>query len=111
MLIYTNTHSKKTRKQKLKQKEKWNQWLSQYKLNTDKLTPTQRKPTQIPIRPGALDYKQCRSLDTNTIDTFKKPTKQYTGENIVGISTMHKSNAVPVFNHNHAIEISKMRRG
>lgn len=111
MLIYTNTHSKKTRKQKLKQKEKWNQWLAQYKINPNKLAPTQRKPAETPIRPGALDYKQCRSLNTNKLETFKKPANQYTGNNIVGISTMHKSNAVPVFNQNHAIEISKMRRG
>lgn len=30
---------------------------------------------------------------------------------MIGISTMHKSNAVPVFNPDHAKEITRMRRG
>ena len=35
----------------------------------------------------------------------------YTGSKIIGISTLHKSNAVPVFSREEAIDISKMRRG
>jgi hypothetical protein len=37
--------------------------------------------------------------------------KVYTGTKVLGIATMHKSNAVPVFAAEEAIEISKMRRG
>ena len=37
--------------------------------------------------------------------------KVYTGDKVLGIATMHKSNAVPVFAQEDAIEISKMRRG
>jgi len=40
-----------------------------------------------------------------------KPIPQYTGTKILGIGTMHKSNAVPVFSNDEAVEISKMRRG
>jgi hypothetical protein len=40
-----------------------------------------------------------------------KPAKVYTGTKVKGIATMHKSNAVPVFSDEEAIEISKMRRG
>ena len=36
--------------------------------------------------------------------------KVYTGTKVKGIATMHKSNAVPVFSDEEAIEISKMRR-
>lgn len=38
-------------------------------------------------------------------------TKTYTGDKIIGIATMHKSNAVPVFSDEQAVEISRMRRG
>ena len=38
-------------------------------------------------------------------------TKVYTGDKILGIATMHKSNAVPVFSDEQAVDISKMRRG
>ena len=40
----------------------------------------------------------------------KPAEKIYTGTNIVGIATMHKSNAVPVFSADDAKDISKMRR-
>lgn len=35
----------------------------------------------------------------------------YTGDKIIGIATLHKSNAVPVFSQDEAVEISRMRRG
>lgn len=41
----------------------------------------------------------------------KKNDKVYTGDNIVGIGTMHKSNAVPIFNDNQAKELATMKRG
>lgn len=37
--------------------------------------------------------------------------KEYTGTKIIGIATLHKSNAVPVFSQDEAVEISRMRRG
>lgn len=37
--------------------------------------------------------------------------KVYTGTKVLGIATMHKSNAVPVFAEEEAVEISRMRRG
>ena len=42
----------------------------------------------------------------------KPEPKVYTGGNLVGIATMHKSNMVPIFKENkeHAIDIANMRR-
>lgn len=37
--------------------------------------------------------------------------KVYTGDKIIGIGTMHKSNAVPIFSDEQAKDISRMRRG
>jgi hypothetical protein len=42
--------------------------------------------------------------------TSSKQTPAYTGTNIVGIGTMHKSNMVPIFSDQEAQDISKMRR-
>lgn len=51
------------------------------------------------------------SLDpTNMAPCFKAPDKVYTGTMIKGIGTMHKSNAVPIFSNEDAIDIAKMRR-
>jgi hypothetical protein len=41
----------------------------------------------------------------------KAPDKVYTGTKIIGIGTLHKSNAVPVFSDEEAKDISRMRRG
>ena len=40
----------------------------------------------------------------------KPPTKQYTGTNCLGIAAMHKSNLVPVFTADQAIDTATMRR-
>jgi len=39
-----------------------------------------------------------------------KQIPQYTGTKIIGIGTMHKSNAVPIFSDQEAKDISTMRR-
>lgn len=38
------------------------------------------------------------------------PAKVYTGTKVKGIATMHKSNAVPVFSDEEAVDIARMRR-
>jgi len=51
------------------------------------------------------------SLDTGHIGAVRtKEIPQYTGTKILGIGTMHKSNAVPIFSDEQAVDISRMRR-
>lgn len=50
------------------------------------------------------------SRDTGGGSTAKSLTPVYTGDKIIGIGTMHKSNAVPIFSKEDAEDISKMRR-
>jgi hypothetical protein len=40
----------------------------------------------------------------------KKESMKYTGTYIIGIATMHKSNAVPITNQEQATEISRMAK-
>jgi hypothetical protein len=47
----------------------------------------------------------------DTSVTFAKKPNVYTGDRLLGIATMHKSNSVPVFSQEDAIEIATMRRG
>lgn len=60
--------------------------------------------------PGREPKQHIPSRDTGVGIAAKPADKVYTGTNIVGIATMHKSNAVPVFSAEDAVEISKMRR-
>ncbi len=52
------------------------------------------------------------SLDTgHSGPVSSKENPKYTGTKILGIGTMHKSNAVPVFSEEEAHDIATMRRG
>jgi hypothetical protein len=63
-------------------------------------------------KPGIYrrETQHIASLPFTAGPCTKAPDKVYTGTAIKGIGTMHKSNAVPIFSDEQAIEISKMRR-
>ncbi len=56
------------------------------------------------------DVPKIPSRDSGGGNATLKPAKVYTGTKVKGIATMHKSNAVPVFSDEEAVDISKMRR-
>lgn len=60
--------------------------------------------------PGRDSYREHQSLPMTGVAT-KIEAPQYTGDAMIGIATLHKSNAVPVFSTEEAENISKMRRG
>ena len=57
-----------------------------------------------------LSTKHIPSRGDGMGNATMAPPKVYTGTKVKGIATMHKSNAVPVFSDEEAVEISKMRR-
>jgi len=60
---------------------------------------------------GRTNTHHIKSLDTgHSGPVSSKPAPKYTGTKILGIGTMHKSNAVPVFSDEEAKDISTMRR-
>jgi hypothetical protein len=61
--------------------------------------PPGREPLDIPSRPDTPGTVGTRPAD-----------KVYTGTAIKGIGTLHKSNAVPVFTDEEAVDIAHMRR-
>lgn len=61
--------------------------------------PPGREPQNIPSLP-----------DTPGVVATRPADKVYTGNNIKGIGTLHKSNAVPVFTDEEAVDLARMRR-
>lgn len=61
--------------------------------------------------PPGRETQRIQSRNTGDGIASTKPIPQYTGTKILGIGTMHKSNAVPIFSDDEAVEISRMRRG
>jgi hypothetical protein len=69
----------------------------------------------------SLDYKLTAPVGRSTTNHIPSRVteggstapvhKVYTGTKILGIGTMHKSNAVPIFSDEEAQDIARMRRG
>ena len=93
----------------------WKELQKKWEVDAD----TKRRKRAMAAEP--LTYKLSAPAGRNTTtDLPSRVTpggstapvhKVYTGDKVLGIATMHKSNAVPVFRAEDAVEISKMRRG
>lgn len=115
-LIYTNTRSKVKPKQKPKaEREAYAQWCAKYGIDptgkTRKKSPV-KVITNSVIASGIVrrETPHYPSLNTGGGSCAPAPTRVYTGDKIIGIAAMHKSNLVPVFNDEAAKEVSSMRR-
>lgn len=67
----------------------------------------------VPKRPSYAFRGQDNSppsLITNSKFVAAPVVKEYTGTAMIGVATLHKSNAVPVFQEQDAKDISSMRR-
>ena len=109
MFIYVKNSSKKKSKPNAKQRElkaNWEAMLQKYpaKNISASVTIKQQKPFQ-------RETPKYPSLNSGYHDCSKKPSPVYTGTKVKGIGTMHKSNAVPIFSDEEAMDIARMRRG
>ena len=64
----------------------------------------------VSVQKNVTELEKIRSLVTPGGDATKSPPKIYTGDKIIGIATMHKSNMVPIFNEQAAVDVATMRR-
>ena len=111
MLIYTNQSSKKRkRKPTAKQRELQASWEALLKKYEPKKALPKAATVKTP-KPYVRETPHYPSLNSGYHDTSKRAQPQYTGTAMIGIGTLHKSNAVPVFSSDDAKEISRMRRG
>lgn len=72
-------------------------------LSAPPLTTTSKIP------PGR-ETPYIASKDTGWVACTTAQNQEYTGTKVKGIGTMHKSNAVPIFSDEEAVDISTMRR-
>jgi hypothetical protein len=92
----------------------WEQNQAKWRAMSPTVKPKKIEPkvtSSAGFQSRPADENRPRSLNswvTGPVNT--KETPKYTGTKILGIGTMHKSNAVPVFSDEEAKDISKMRR-
>ena len=118
---FNTTNLKKRKKLKFKSAEEkrrhemlnssWEQLKRTYDVKPSKSissSSTYVPKRSVPPRGESFYYP---SRDSGGANTALKPSPVYTGTKIIGIGTLHKSNAVPVFSNEEALDIAKMRRG
>ena len=122
MPAWVTTTNTKKRKQKFKsaeekrrvlaQQESWENLKRKYdvkpKTNVS-VTDSYQPKRSVPPRGESVNHPS-RDTGTGGAGTLK-PKQVYTGTKIIGIGTLHKSNAVPVFSDEEAKDIARMRRG
>lgn len=90
--------------------ERWKVEAEEKKRNRAMSAPLLSSSYSLKIPEGRNTTAHIPSRDTGGGSATLKPSKIYTGDKVKGIATMHKSNAVPVFSDEQAVDISKMRR-
>lgn len=109
-MIHTSLGKSKKRKPNAKQRELQTEWEKILKKYEPKKIPTSTM-SLVTKKPYIRETKKIPSLPFTAGPCTKAPDKVYTGTAIKGIGTMHKSNAVPIFSDEQAVEIARMRRG
>jgi hypothetical protein len=94
----------------------WNKKLDEYKAMSKKVyfKPKSNSAESLAPRipPGRQSSRSIPSIDSgHTGAISSKAPQMYTGNKMIGIGTLHKSNAVPIFSDDEAKDISRMRRG
>jgi len=97
--------------------EEWEQRLGNFKKMSPRFSRTPPEPksprgtlTLKMAPPPGRETPYIASKDTGWVPCVKPADQAYTGTKVKGIGTMHKSNAVPIFSDEEAVDISKMRR-
>lgn len=112
-MIYTSIPKRKPKKPNAAQRQlaaEWEAIQAKY-APVKKLKASTSFEYKLTAPPGRATNKHIPSLNTGDGIATSKPRLQYTGDKMIGIGTLHKSNAVPVFSDGEAKEMARMRRG
>ena len=106
-------HARKAREQEASWKELLKRQgieLEEKRRNRAMSSGTLSSSYSLAIPEGRNTTAHIKSLNSGLGVATLPPAKVYTGTMVKGIATMHKSNAVPVFSDEQAVDISRMRR-
>lgn len=107
-LIYATIRKSKQKKMPKKQAAEYEAWLAKHNVE-----PKSRKKTFEPLTgylPVTRETPKYNSVGNGVGVATKSEQKVYTGDKMIGIGTLHKSNAVPVFSTDDAKDLAIMRR-
>ena len=107
----TSTRKRKTKRAPglAKAKAEHDAWLRKMGVHPDQLKHKE-KSLGSSVQKYTKDDSSVPTSDRIGPIEGKRAAKVYSGDNIVGLATMHKSNIVPVGRGNNAEDFAKMRR-
>lgn len=113
MIIYINTKSKR-KKKKPDAKARalhasWEEILKKYEVKQTK-KPSKTRTLDVRVIREGSSTSHISSLNTGHGIATKKESPKYTGNEMIGIGQLHKSNAIPIFKQKDAEDLAKMRR-
>lgn len=92
-------------------KDSWNDLQQKWSITKIKDTTfTTYKPKAISYRGSDKPKIPSLNSEVGVGVAVKKEAPVYTGDSMLGISIIHKSCLQPIFNHQDAIDVAKMRR-
>lgn len=113
-MIYTSIPKRKPKKPNAAQRQlaaDWESLMKKYEPKKPIVKKSSNWEYTLAVPPGRTTSRHIQSRNTGDGIASSKPQMQYTGTKMIGIGTLHKSNAVPVFSDEEAIDMAKMRRG
>jgi hypothetical protein len=112
-MIYTSIPKRKPKKPNAAQRQlaaDWDALMKKYEPKKPLPKKSSNWEYTLSTPPGR-ETPKLPSRNTGEGIASSKPRMQYTGTKMLGIGTLHKSNAVPVFSDDEAVEMARMRRG
>jgi hypothetical protein len=118
-------HTERTRtKAEVKQlADEWQKMLKKHATPLERGAKSKGAKTSAPPKQRALlslphvtgdertsSLQRAKSKGTGVGNATKKKDQVYTGTEMLGVGQLHKSNSVPVFRQEDAVDIAKMRR-
>ena len=102
--------SAEAKRQAEEQSREWENLKNIYKSTTTKVSKpaVQTMRTDVVRRESDVRPKSLNSWITGAVSS--KPSQQYTGDMVKGITVVHKSCLQPVFTEQEAIDAAHMRR-
>ena len=110
MMIHIPVKISKQKLRPKKEREEYAAWLASHQSKKVIHEVSQPFVYKLTTPVGRTTTKHIPSLNTGLAVAPAAPQKVYTGDKMLGIGTLHKSNAVPVFRQEDAEDMAKMRR-
>ena len=113
-VYFTSSNTKKRKQMKFKsaaEKRAYEEALnSEYGIAKKRDKKIQSYTSPLDSKPYVRETEYIPSRGNGIGVALKQEEKTYTGSNMIGIGTLHKSNAVPVFCNDEAKAMASMRR-